>query len=93
MKKLFLVAVLMFALAGHSKAVPSPNIFFNLSERILEEAHQFVFPVQKVTSKIQPKKSEVKAKSKTAVKSQQSLELLWNPTFKIRREGIWIIAE
>lgn len=93
MKNFILIAVLFVGVSGYSKAVPSPSIFFNLSERILEEAHQFVFPVKNVTSKIQPKKVETKPKTKVSEKSQESLEQLWNPNFKIGRQSLWIVAQ
>ncbi len=91
MRNLFLTAILLFSFSGYSKAVPSPSVFFNLSERILEEAHQFVFPVQKVTSKIQPKHAP-RLKNKIAIPLAEDLGILWNPVLKFRSEGMWIIA-
>lgn len=92
MKKLFLIAVFFVAFVGYSKAVPSPTVFFNISEKILEGAHQFVFPNTKVTSKILPKKVESQAKIDNAAKSQDALESLWNPRLTVRREGIWVLT-
>ena len=91
MRNLFFAALLLCSFSGYSKAVPSPSVFFNLSERILEEAHQFVFPIQKVTSKIQPKHNP-KPKTKIAIPLAEDLGILWNPVFKVRNEGIWSIA-
>lgn len=91
MKKIFILCVFFVAANGYSKAVPSPTIFFNLSEIILESANQFVFPDTKVTSKIQVKKAP-KQKTQNVIESQEALEAIWNP-MKIRREGIWIVTE
>ncbi len=91
MKKIIILCLFFVAANGYSKAVPSPTVFFNISEKILEGAHQFVFPDTKVTSKLQPKKDS-KSKTQAVSKSQEALETLWNP-LTIRRDGIWIVTQ
>ncbi|HEX8268428.1 MAG TPA: hypothetical protein VF581_00935 [Flavobacterium sp.] len=90
MKKILLVAALFLTISGYSKAVPSPSVFFGITEKILTGAHNFVFPEAKVTSKL---RTEVKNKPQAAPKTNTALESVWNASFKLKRDGMWIISE
>ncbi|HEU0137521.1 MAG TPA: hypothetical protein VFQ50_09530 [Flavobacterium sp.] len=91
MKKLILLLALMTAVSGYSKSIPSPSVLFALSEKILNEAHNLVFPMEnehKTKFKI-----DVRGKSKPAEKTPLLKETkVWNPSFTLKRDGMWIVA-
>jgi hypothetical protein len=92
MKKILLLSALFLTVQGYSKAIPGPSVLFSISEKILTEAHQFVFSTEKEMPKATVKvKPEVKTKVKTTVKKQD--KSLWDLSLQVRREGMWIIAE
>ena len=82
----------MVALPGYTKAIPSPSVLFSLSEKILNSAHNLVFPSDN-EYKVRVK-TDVKTKGKPSEKAPLVKEtLLWNPSITLKRDGMWIVAE
>lgn len=77
---------------GYSKSIPSPSVFFAISERILNEAQSLIFLSYK--DNVKPKiVIDLQPKTKQVDKVIPTSESLWNPTLTLRREGMWIISE
>ncbi len=89
MRNLIVILALMMAAQGYSKGFPSPSVLFSLSEKIINEASQLIFPAQKEVK--QKSKPDVKIKV-SPVKTEKTDDFLWNPV-EIRRDGMWIVAE
>lgn len=89
MKTFIVIFALMIALPGYSKSFPNPSVLFAISEKIINEAQNLVFPTAKEDNK--KKKIEIKEKVKS-IDAEGEQEFLWNPV-QIRRDGMWIVAE
>lgn len=91
MKKLLLILALIAVVPGYSKAIPSPSVLFTISEKILNEAHHFVFPSE--TDNKQKMKIETKSKIKPVEKAPLLKDtFIWNPSLTLKRDGMWIVA-
>lgn len=88
MKNLLLILSLTLSIPGYSKAIPSPSVLFTLSERIINEAQNFIFPVKEVKVK---KKVEDRDKEILVSPIRNSDEWIWNP-LEIKRDGMWIVS-
>lgn len=91
MKNLLLLLALSLSFNGYSKAIPSPSVLFALSERIINEAQNLIFPAKEV--------KEIKIKRKI---EEQERDILTSPALdvepwlrnqlEIKRDGMWIVS-
>ena len=88
MKNLILVISLTMSIPGYSEAIPSPSVLFSLSERIINEAQNFLFPIKEGKTK---KRAEEKDKDVLFLPVKNSEEWIWNP-LEIKRDGMWIVS-
>lgn len=88
MKNLTLVLSLMLTIPGYSKAIPSPSVLFALSERIINEAQNFIFSAKEIKTK---KKADEKEKEVLVSPINSNEEWIWNP-LEIKRDGMWIVS-
>lgn len=88
MKNIFLFVALSLSFSGYSKAIPSPSVLFALSERIINEAQNLIFPSKdlKVKKKVEEKEREV-----LSTPNDDADVWLWNPV-EIKRDGMWIVS-
>lgn len=99
MKKYLLIVALLVGVKGFSKEVPGPSVLFSITEKILAQAQQFVFPTsEKTPMKPLKGKTVIKVKSKVPLKvvdpaaEKPSVAPQATPV-KVKRDGMWITTE
>lgn len=97
MKKILVLAVLLVGFQGFSKEIPGPSVLFSISEKILTQAQQFMFPsFEKTAPKSIKVKPVIKVKAKAPLKIVDPVQEKPTPaqeTVKVKRDGMFIATE
>jgi hypothetical protein len=98
MKKCLLIIALLVGFQGFSKEIPGPSVLFSISEKILTQAQQLIFPsFEKPVQKPMKVKPIIKVKSKAPLKvvdsAPQEKPAVQASTVKVKRDGMFITTE
>ena len=98
MKKYLLIVALLVGIQGFSKEIPGPSVLFSISEKILTQAQQLIFPsFDKPVQKPAKVKPIIKVKAKAPLKvvdpAAQEKTSTQASTVKVKRDGMFITTE
>lgn len=96
MKKLLLFFVLFLSAIGFAKEVPGPNVWYNLSEKILLQSYQFI-GVQKDNKQLRNvKQQSIKTKTLEVTSKYQPKKQIVLPDYlgiATDTNSVWILVK